>query len=92
MLRLPLKIWNVKKKYTHATSSMVDLLVSLRPTMVTHIPNINGMYVVSLGVKIVRKTIICWRINERSDIHGWEVKLMLFNAMVTQVLLYGVEG
>ena len=31
--------------------------------------------------------------NERnqSDTRGWEVRLMLFNAMVTQVLLYGVE-
>ena len=27
----------------------------------------------------------------QSDTHGWEVKLVLFNAMVTQVLLYGVE-
>ena len=27
----------------------------------------------------------------QSDTCGWEVKLMLFNAMVTQVLLYGVE-
>ena len=27
----------------------------------------------------------------QSDACGWEVKLMLFNAMVTQVLLYGVE-
>ena len=27
----------------------------------------------------------------RSDTHGWDVKLMLFNAMVTLVLLYGVE-
>ena len=27
----------------------------------------------------------------QSDTRGWEVKLMLFNAMVTQVLLYGVE-
>ena len=27
----------------------------------------------------------------RSDTHGWEVKLMLCNAIVTQVLLYGVE-
>ena len=25
----------------------------------------------------------------QSDTHGWEVKLMLFNAMITQVLLYG---
>ena len=27
----------------------------------------------------------------QSYTRGWEVKLMLFNAMVTQVLLYGVE-
>ena len=26
-----------------------------------------------------------------SDAHGWQVKLMLFNTMVTQVLLYGSE-
>ena len=26
-----------------------------------------------------------------SDAHGWQVKLMLFNAMITQVLLYGSE-
>ena len=27
----------------------------------------------------------------QSDTHGWEVKQMLFNSMVTWVLLYGVE-
>ena len=27
----------------------------------------------------------------QSDTHGWEVKLMLFNAMITQVLFYRVE-
>ena len=27
----------------------------------------------------------------QSDTRGWEVRLMLFNAMVVQVLLYGVE-
>ena len=28
---------------------------------------------------------------KQSDTHGWEVRSMLFNAMVAQVLLYGVE-
>ena len=27
----------------------------------------------------------------QSDTCGWEVKLLLFNAMITQLLLYGVE-
>ena len=27
----------------------------------------------------------------QSDTHGWEMKLVLFNEMVTQVLLHGVE-
>ena len=27
----------------------------------------------------------------QSDTQGWEVRLMLFNAIVVQVLLYGVE-
>ena len=27
----------------------------------------------------------------QSDTHRWEVKLMLFNVMVTRVFLYGIE-
>ena len=46
-------------------------------------PQINGVYVLSIHLNQ-------W--NESDFDCGWEVKLMLCNVVVTQVLLYGVEG
>ena len=41
---------------------------------------------------------VCWKIYymlehqcNQTDTHRWEMKLMLFNVMITQVLLCGVE-
>ena len=55
-------------------------------------PQINGVHALILGSKPVGNHITFLENQcNQSDTCGWEVKLMLFNAMVTQVLLYGVE-
>ena len=54
---------------------------------------IGGMYAMSLDfirVGIVQLYMFENQCNQ-IDSQGWEVRLMLFNAMVVQVLLYGVE-
>ena len=54
-------------------------------------PQISKVYALSLDFKLVRKVIICCKIGAtRVILVDGEVKLMLFNAMAAQVLLYGV--
>ena len=64
----------------------VCILVSM------YLPQINGVYPLRLDVKLVGKVIIGWKINAIKVIlmdRKW--KPMLFKAIVTQVLLYGVQ-
>ena len=70
---------------------MYNLYKALSILVSMYLPQINEMYTLSLDSKLVGKVIIVWKINNQSDTHGWEVKAMLFNAIVTQVLLYGVD-
>ena len=74
----------------HMSISLI--LETLNFMVLMYPPQINRTHALIIILKPVGSHITFWRINTtKSDTCGWEVKLMLFNVMVTQVLLYGVE-
>ena len=64
-----------------------NLCKTLGILVAMHLPQRNG--VASKLQARWKSDYICWNQCNQSD-HGWKVKLMLFNAMLTQVLFYGV--
>ena len=70
---------------------MYNLCKALSILASMYSPQISKVYALSLDFKLVRKVIICCKIGAtRVILVDGEVKLMLFNAMAAQVLLYGV--
>ena len=67
-------------------------------TLMSH-REIGGIHVMSLEFKWVVIIVICLRINATKVVlkidviqYVWEARLILFNAMVVQVFLYGVDA
>ena len=79
----------------HIRENVYNLYKPLSILVSMYLPQTNGVYVFSLGFKLVGTWKSYFMLENKcnqSDTHGWDVKLMLFNAMVTQVLFYGVEA
>ena len=76
----------------HIRENIYNLCKSLSILVSMYPPQINGVYALSLGFKLVGNVIICWKVSATKVILMDEKsKLMSFNALVTQIQLYGVE-